>query len=142
MDGARAGARAAGPGMNVADLMKQAACVWFPLALTLLLRSSPSFAQQEDEKALLQQARTEVARALGAPAAGISFQKLRLVRDKLGTLVCGMVDGKRFLAGPGGKPPPQIEGALSASMFDYLWNARCEGMSASNAEDVFRRELK
>lgn len=124
--------------------MKQAACVWAPLAivLALLLRPSPSAARQEDEKFLLQQARTEVAQALGTPAASVSFAGLKLVRDKLGTLVCGVADGKRFLAGPGGKPPPQIEGALSASMFDYLWNARCEGMSASNAEEVFRHELK
>jgi len=124
--------------------MQQAAYVWVPRAmiLALLLRPSLSPAQQQSDEAALQQARAAVAQALGRSSADISFEGLRLVQDKLGALVCGTADGKRFLAGPGGKPPPQIEGALSASMFDYLWNARCRGMSASAAEETFKRELK
>lgn len=124
--------------------MKQAACVWPPRAIILALLLNPArvIAQPEIEASMLQQARAAVALALRVPAAGISFDRLRLVRDNLGAVVCGMADGKRFLAGPSGNPPPQIEGALSAPMFNYLWNARCMGMSASAATDVFRRELK
>jgi hypothetical protein len=124
--------------------MKQAAYVWVhrAIVLALLLRPPLSLAQQPIDEAALQQARAAVAQALGQPGAGLSFAGLRLVQDKLGALVCGTVNGKRFLAGPAGKPPPQIEGALSASMFDYLWNARCQGMSASAAEETFKRELK
>ena len=124
--------------------MKQAAYVWVhrAIVLALLLRPPLSRAQQQSEESALQQARAAVAQALGQPRAGLSFAGLKLVQDQLGALVCGTVNGKRFLAGPGGKPPPQIEGSLSASMFDYLWNARCRGMSASAAEETFRRELK
>lgn len=124
--------------------MKQAAYVWVPRAiiLALLLRPSLSIAQPSDDEAALQQVRTAVAQALGVPGTGISFAGLRLVQDQLGALVCGTANGKRFLAGPDGKPPPQIEGALDASMFNYLWNARCKGMSASAAEETFKRELK
>ena len=124
--------------------MKQAAYVWVQLAVVfaLLLRPSQSVAQGENDELLLQQARAAIAKTLGRPVSDASFKGLRLVRDNLGQLVCGMVDGRRFLVGPGGKPPPQIEGALSASMFDYLWNARCQGMSASAATEIFRRELK
>ncbi len=124
--------------------MKQAAYVWIHCAtiIALLLRPSLSLAQQQSDEAALQQARAAVAQALGRPSAGLSFAELRLIQDKLGALVCGTVNGKRFLAGPAGKPPPQIEGAMSTSMFDYLWNARCRGMSASAAEETFRRELK
>lgn len=124
--------------------MKQAAYDWVHCAtiIALLLRPSLSAAQQQSDEPALQQARAAVARALGRPSAGLSFAGLRLVQDKLGALVCGTADGKRFLAGPDGKPPPQIEGALDASMFDYLWNARCKGMSASAAEETFKRELK
>jgi hypothetical protein len=106
------------------------------------LGPSLSVAQQESEESLLQEARTALAKALGGPAAGISFEGLKLVRDKFGALVCGTANGKRFLVGPAGKPPPQIEGALSASMFNYLWNARCLGMPASAATEAFRRDLK
>ncbi len=124
--------------------MKQAAYVWVQLAivLALLLRAPLSMAQQENEASVLQEARAAVAKALGSPSAGVSFEGLRLVRDNLGAIVCGTANGKRFLAGPAGKPPPQIEDALSASMFNYLWNARCQGMSASAATEIFRRELK
>ena len=124
--------------------MKQVAYVWVyrAIALALLLRPSLSFGQQESEEPLLQAARTAVAATLGLPTANISFEGLKLVRDNFGALVCGTVNGKRFLAGPAGKPPPQIEGALDASMFNYLWNARCQGMSASAATEAFRRELK
>lgn len=124
--------------------MKPAAYVWVHRAfvLALLLRPALAPAQQQGDEAALQQARAAVAQALGQPGADLSFSGLRLIQDKLGALVCGTVNGKRFLAGPAGKPPPQIEGALSASMFDYLWNARCRGMSASAAEETFRRELK
>lgn len=112
------------------------------MVLALLLSPSLSIAQQENEAAVLEEARTAVAKALGRPSADVSFEGLRLVRDNLGALVCGMVNGKRFLAGPAGKPPPQIEGALGAAMFNYLWNARCQGMSASAATEILRRELK
>jgi len=124
--------------------MKQAAFQWVQLALVLalLIRPSLTAAQHENEASALQRARTQVAQALGVPGAAITFEGLKLVQDKLGEIVCGKANGKRFLAGPSGKPPPQIEGALSASMFDYLWNARCQGMSASAAEETFRRELK
>lgn len=124
--------------------MKQAAYVWVQLAVVfaLLLRPSQSVAQRENDEALQLQARAAVAKALGRPLGDASFKDLRLVRDNLGPLVCGTVDGRRFLVGPSGKPPPQIEGALSASMFDYLWNARCQGMSASAATEIFRHELK
>lgn len=131
-------------GLRLADLMKQVAYVWVHLAivLALLLRPSPTIAQQESEESMLQLARTTVATALGRPVTDISFEGLKLFRDNLGPLVCGMANGKRFLAGPAGKPPPQIEGALSAPMFNYLWNARCLGMSAPAAEETFKRELK
>ncbi len=112
------------------------------MILALLLRPPLSLAQQQSEESALQEARAAVAQALDRPSTGLSFEGLKLVQDKMGTLVCGVVNGKRFLAGPDGKPPPQIEGALSASMFDYLWNARCRGMSASAAEETFKRELK
>ncbi len=124
--------------------MKQAAYVWVHLAIVLafLLSPSLSIAQQENEESMLQEARTAVAKALGRPTTDISFEGLKLVRDDFGALICGMVNGKRFLAGPAGKPPPQIEGTLSASMFNFLWNARCQGMSASAATEAFRRDLK
>ena len=112
------------------------------MVLALCLRPLLSFGQQDSEAAMLQAARTAVAAALHHPTTDISFDGLKLVRDHLGALVCGTADGKRFLAGPAGKPPPQIEGALDASMFNYLWNARCQGMSASAATEIFRRELK
>jgi hypothetical protein len=124
--------------------MQQAAYVWVHRAMVLALLLAPpwSIAQQENEATVLQAVRTAVAQALGRPSADVSFEGLRLVRDNLGPLVCGVVNGKRFLAGPAGKPPPQIEGALSAAMFNYLWNARCQGMSASAATEILRRELK
>ncbi len=112
------------------------------VALAALLSQSLSIAQQPGEESLLQEARTAVAKSLGHPPTDISFAGLKLVSDKLGVLVCGRADGKRFLAGAGGKPPPQIEGALSPSMFNFLWNARCQGMSASAATDVFKRDLQ
>jgi hypothetical protein len=126
------------------DALKQAAFVRVHIAmvLALLVSPSPSGAQEESEESLLQEVRAAVAKALGGPSADISFAELKLVRDKLGPLVCGTASGKRFLAGPAGKPPPQIEGALSASMFNFMWNARCRGMSASAAEEVFRRDAK
>lgn len=138
------GLQAPTAGPRVADLMLQAAYVRLPLAIVLavLLNPARSIAQQEIEASMLREARAAVARSLRVPAAGISFDGLKFVRDNLGAVVCGTADGKRFLAGPSGNPPPQIEGALSAPMFNYLWNARCLGMSASAATDVFRRELK
>ncbi|MBE0622566.1 MAG: hypothetical protein IH605_18395 [Burkholderiales bacterium] len=124
--------------------MKQTAYSWLPLAIlpALLLRTSVSIAQQANEDSVMQEACAEVATALGIRSSEISFEGLKLVQDKLGMLVCGVANGKRFLAGPAGKPPPQIEGALSASMFNYLWNARCQGMSASAAAEAFRHGLK
>jgi hypothetical protein len=113
------------------------------LDLALLLSPSLSVAQAENEESVLQEARMAVAKIQDRPAADMTFEGLKLVRDNLGPLVCGMVNGKRFLVGPAGKPPPQIEDAsLSASMFNYLWNARCKGMSASEANEAFKRDLK
>jgi hypothetical protein len=124
--------------------MKQAAYVWVHRAIVLafLLSPSLSIAQQANEESMLQEARTAVAQALGRPSTDVSFEGLRLVRDNFGALICGTVNGKRFLAGPANKPPPQIEGGQSAAMFNFLWNARCQGMSASAATEAFRRELK
>ena len=125
--------------------MKQAAYRWFCRVIVPTLALSPSLsgAQQEDEGSLLQQARVMVAKALQRPAAAISFKGLRLIPDKLGAIVCGTADGKRFLADATTTPsPPQLEGALSPSMFNYLWNARCLGMSASAAAEILQREMK
>ena len=124
--------------------MKQTAQVWVQAAFSLALLAGTSLttAQHGSNESELREVRTTVAQALDRPAADIVFEEFRLVRDKLGTVVCGTADGKRFLAGPAGKPPPQIEGALNTAMFNYMWNARCGGMSASAAEDAFRRELK
>jgi hypothetical protein len=125
--------------------MKQAARLWFYRAIALALALAPSLsrAQQEDQGSLLQQARSAVAKALDRPAADISFEGLRLIPDKLGAIVCGSANGKRFLADATKTPgPPQIEGALSASMFNFLWNARCSGMSAAAATEILRREIK
>ena len=126
------------------DAMKRAAfvCTQLAIALALLVSPSLSTAEQENEESLLQDARAAVATALGSPTKDVSFEELKLVRDKLGELVCGRVSGKRFLTGSAGKPPPQIEGALSAPMFNFIWNARCQGMSASAADEAFRREMK
>jgi hypothetical protein len=128
----------------LADVMKQAAYVWVHLAIAFafLLSPSPSIAQQESEESMLREARTAVAKALGRPGTDISFEELKLVRDNFGSLICGMVNGKRFLAGPADKPPPQIEGTQSTAMFNFLWNARCQGMSAAAATEAFRRDLK
>jgi len=125
--------------------MKQAACLWLYRAIVLALALSPSLsrAQQEDEGSLLQQARAAVAKALDRPAADISFEGLRLIPDKLGAIVCGSANGKRFFADATKTPgPPQIEGALSASMFNFMWNARCLGMSAAAATEILKREMK
>src|ERR1700690_739189 len=124
--------------------MKQATYVWVHLAIVLafLVNPSRSSAQQENEEAAFQEARTAVTQSVGRPPADLSFEGLKLVRDKLGPLVCGTVNGKRFLVGPAGKPPPQMEGALSASMFNYLWSARCQGMSALEAAKAFKDDLK
>jgi len=125
--------------------MKQAACLWPYRAIVLALALSPSLsgAQQEDEVSLLQPARAAVVKALDRPAADISFEGLRLIRDNLGAIVCGTANGKRFLADAAKTPgPPQIEGALSAPMFNFLWNARCRGMSASAATEILMREMK
>ena len=125
--------------------MTQAACLWFYRAIVLALALSPSLsdAQQDDELSLLQQARAAVAKALDRPAADISFEGLRLIRENLGDMVCGTANGKRFLADATKTPgPPQIEGALSPSMFNFLWNARCRGMSASAATEILKREIK
>jgi hypothetical protein len=125
--------------------MKQAACLCFYRATVLALAMSPSLsgAQQENEGSLLQQARAAVAKALDRPAADISFEGLRLIPDNLGAMVCGSADGKRFLADATKTPgPPQIEGVLSASVFNFLWNARCRGMSASAATEILTREMK
>lgn len=129
---------------SLADVMKHAAYARVHLAIVLALLSSQSssFAQQDDEESMFQEARAEVAKALGRPSTEISFEALKLVRDNFGALICGTVNGKRFLAGPAGKPPPQIEGTLSASVFNFLWNARCQGMSASAATEALKRELK
>jgi hypothetical protein len=125
--------------------MKQAACLWLyrAIVLALALSSSLSRAQQEDEGSLLQQARAAVAKTLDRPAADISFEGLRLIPDKLGAIVCGSANGKRFLAdATRTHGPPQIEGALSASMFNFMWNARCLGMSAAAATEILKREMK
>jgi hypothetical protein len=132
-------------GVGTGDSMKQAAYRWFCRILILASALGPSLsdAQQENDAPLLQQARAAVAKALNRPAAGISFEGLRLIPDKLGAIVCGTADGKRFLADVTKTPsPPQIEGALSPSMFDYLWNARCRGMSADAAAEILKREMK
>ncbi|MHB8666140.1 MAG: hypothetical protein ACYC7B_01285 [Burkholderiales bacterium] len=124
--------------------MKQSARLWFYRAMILASVLSPlaSRAQQESEGSLLQQARAAVARALNRPATDVSFEGLTLVRDKLGDMVCGTANGKRFLADAARSPtPPQIEGALSPSMFDFLWNARCRGMSASEADAILKRDM-
>ncbi len=125
--------------------MKRAACLWSYRAIVLALSLGPSLscAQQGNESSLLQQARAAVAQALDRPAADISFEGLSLIRDKLGDMVCGTANGKRFLADATKTPgPPQIEGALSPSMFDFLWNARCRGMSAAAATEILKREMK
>ena len=125
--------------------MNQSAYRWYygMIILALALGPSLSDAQQESDAPLLQQARAAVAKALDRPAAGISFDGLRLIPDKLGAIVCGTADGKRFLADVTKTPsPPQIEGALSQAMFDYLWNARCRGMSADAAAEILKREMK
>ncbi len=125
--------------------MKQAAYLWLYRAIILALVLGPSLsgAQQENEGSLLQQARAAVAKTLDRPAADISFQGLSLIRDNLGAMVCGSANGKRFLADVTKTPgPPQMEGALSASVFNFLWNARCRGMSASAATEILRREMK
>src|ERR1700690_1573895 len=125
--------------------MKPAACMWFYRAIVLALALGPSLscAQQGSEGSLLQQARVAVAQALNRPAADISFEGVSLLRDKLGDMVCGTAKGKRFLADATKTPgPPQIEGALSPSMFDFLWNARCRGMSAAAATEILKREMK
>ena len=125
--------------------MKQAACLWLYRAIVLALALSPSLsrAQQEDEGSLLQQARAAVAKTLDRPAADISFEGLRLIPDKLGAIVCGSANGKRFFADATKTPgPPQIEGALNASMFNFMWNARCLGMSAAAATEILKREMK
>ena len=125
--------------------MKQAAYPWICRIFILALALGPSLsdAQHENEGPLLQQARVDVAKALGRPAADVSFEGLRLIPDKLGAIVCGSADGKRFLADATQTPsPPQIEGALSRSLFDYLWNARCRGMSAAAAAEILKREMK
>ncbi|HUX26568.1 MAG TPA: hypothetical protein VMV87_18365 [Burkholderiales bacterium] len=125
--------------------MKQAAYRWFYRMLILAMALGPSLsdAQHDNDGPLLQQARVDVAKALGRPAADVSFAGLRLIPSKLGPVVCGSANGKRFLADATKTPsPPQIEGALSQAMFDYLWNARCRGMSAAAAADVLTREMK
>jgi hypothetical protein len=125
--------------------MKLAACFWFYRAIVLALAMSPtlSHAQQENEDYLLQQARSAVAKALNRPAADISFKGLKLDPGNLGAIVCGTANGKRFLADATKTPgPPQIEGALSAPIFNFLWNARCRGMSASDATEILEREMK
>ena len=125
--------------------MKQVTCRWFYRATVLALALGPSLsdAQQENEGSLLQQARAAVAKALDRPAADISFEELRLIPDKLGAIVCGSANGKRFLAdATKTSGPPQIEGALNASVFNFLWNARCRGMSASAATEILRSEMK
>lgn len=125
--------------------MKQSACLWCCRAIVLALALGPSRsgAQQGNEGSLLQQARAGVAQALHRPAADISFEGLSLIRGKLGDMVCGTANGRRFLADATKTPgPPQIEGALSPSMFDFLWNARCLGMSAEAATEILKREMK
>ena len=124
--------------------MTQANDIWVRLAIVLALLSRPtlSIAQQQDDETVLQEIRTAVATSLGHSDTDISYDGLKLVRDSLGAIVCGMANGKRFLAGPAGKPPPQIEGALSGSVFNFLWNTRCQGMSASAATEILKRELK
>ena len=112
------------------------------IALALLAGAALPAAQPAGEEPAFELARTAVAAALARPAAHISFEDLKLVQDRLGAVVCGLADGKRFLVGPSGKPPPQIEGALSAPLFNYLWNARCRGMSAAAADETLGRELK
>jgi hypothetical protein len=125
--------------------MKRGAYRWFCRAIVLALALGPllSRAQPEDDGSLLQQARVMVAKVLRRPAAAVRFEGLRLIPDKLGAVVCGTADGKRFLADATRTPsPPQLEGALSPSMFNYLWNARCLGMSASAAAQILQREMK
>ena len=124
--------------------MKRAAyiCCYRAIALALVLSPSLSRAQPDSAGSPLQQARAAVAKALDRPAADINFKGLRLIQDKLGAMVCGTANGKRFLADASRTPgPPQIEGALSASIFDYLWNARCRGMSAAAANEILKREM-
>ena len=125
--------------------MKQAAHAWIYLAAGLALLTSPalSAAQQKADEPLLQQARSAVAKRLGRAPADVSFAGLQLIHDKLGAVVCGSANGDRFLADAGKEiGPPQLESALGASVFNFLWNARCRGMSAAAATEILKREMK
>ena len=125
--------------------MKPTAQAWSCLAaaLALLAGAAPSAAQAGADEPLLQQARSAVAKSLGRPPADVAFAGLQLIHDKLGAVVCGTADGTRFLADAGKEiGPPQLESALGTTVFSFLWNARCRGMSAAAATEILKRDLK
>ena len=89
--------------------MKQAAYLSLRSVLVLALLLSPSLsrAQQENEGSPLKERASAIAKTIGRPAGDICFDGLRLIPDKLGAIVCGTADGRRFLAGASKPPSPR-----------------------------------
>ncbi len=110
------------------------------VALTLI---APAIAQDASDETLVREAKVAIVRSLARPADQVAFESVGVSRGNGRTLVCGIANGKRFVAGTGEKAgEPNIEGKLSASVFNYMWNLRCAGMKTEDAASTFGRELR
>jgi hypothetical protein len=100
-------------------------------------------AQDFSDETLIEAAKTKMATSLGLPATAINFEDLHVTRDQSNAVICGKADGKRFVAGTGEKAgAPIIERSISTSVFNYLWNLRCQGMQTKDAASAFGKDLR
>lgn len=108
---------------------------------TLLIGSA--IAQESSDEMLIEDAKARMAKSLALPATVITFEELRVSRDQSNAVVCGTANGKRFVAGFGEKAgTPTIEGRFSSSMFNYVWNLRCQGMQTSDAISALGKDSR
>lgn len=99
-------------------------------------------AQEASDESLIASAKAKVAGSLARPVADISFDDIRVVRDDSGVGICGTANGRRFVSGTGEKAAATMEGSLSVTVFNYLWNLRCKGMKTSEAGVAFGKDLR
>ena len=98
------------------------------------LLNGTAIAQDSSDVILIEDAKARMVESLSLPATAITFEEVRVSRDQSNAVVCGTANGKRFIAGSGKKAStPTIEGRFSPSMFNYVWNLRCQGIKTSDA---------
>jgi hypothetical protein len=113
-------------------------------ALTMILLSSAA-AQEPSDESLVTEAKATVSKALGRSEDQIVFERLSVSRgdDRARTVVCGVANSKRFVASTGEKAgAPNIEGNVSPTVFNYLWNLRCAKKKPDEALSTFKEDLR